>query len=100
MSLAGEKNHDAPHVPVLAAEAMQALRLVPGGLYLDGTFGAGGYTRAILDAGGRVLALDRDPTAIAGGSGACRGERGQARAGANPLLMHGGGGARTQSRIL
>ena len=57
----------ASHVPVMAEEALAALAVVPGGLYLDGTFGAGGYTKAILAAGGRVLALDRDPTAIAAG---------------------------------
>jgi 16S rRNA (cytosine1402-N4)-methyltransferase len=57
----------APHVPVMAAEAVAALAVAPAGLYLDGTFGAGGYTRAILEAGGRILALDRDPTAIAAG---------------------------------
>jgi 16S rRNA (cytosine1402-N4)-methyltransferase len=60
-------SHEAPHVPVMAAEALAALAMVPGGLYLDGTFGAGGYTRLILDAGGRALALDRDPTAIGAG---------------------------------
>jgi 16S rRNA (cytosine1402-N4)-methyltransferase len=58
---------DAPHVPVMAAEALESLGVVAGGLYLDGTFGAGGYSRAILSEGGRVLALDRDPTAIAAG---------------------------------
>lgn len=52
-----------PHHPVLRSEAIAALRVRAGGLYLDGTFGAGGYTRAILDtAGARVIALDRDPT--------------------------------------
>jgi 16S rRNA (cytosine1402-N4)-methyltransferase len=51
----------------MAAEAVAALAVAPGGLYLDGTFGAGGYAQAILDAGGRVLGLDRDPTAIAAG---------------------------------
>ena len=58
----------SPHIPVLAAEAVGALAVVPGGLYLDGTFGAGGYTRLILAEGGRVLALDRDPSAIQGGA--------------------------------
>ena len=58
----------ARHIPVLLHEAMNALDLSTGGLFLDGTFGAGGYTRAILAAPNtRVLALDRDPSAIRGG---------------------------------
>ncbi len=59
----------ARHVPVLLAEALDALAVKPGGRYLDGTFGAGGYTRALLerDPTLQVLALDRDPTAILGG---------------------------------
>ncbi|MCP8937172.1 16S rRNA (cytosine(1402)-N(4))-methyltransferase RsmH [Alsobacter sp. SYSU M60028] len=59
----------ARHVPVLRREVIDALGLKPGGVYCDGTFGAGGYTRAILEARPdiRVLAIDRDPTAIAGG---------------------------------
>ena len=56
------------HIPVLRDEAIAALDVAAGGLYLDGTFGAGGYTRAILATpGARVIALDRDPSAIAGG---------------------------------
>ena len=39
-----------------------------GGVYLDGTFGAGGYSRALLERGARVIAIDRDPAAIAGGA--------------------------------
>jgi 16S rRNA (cytosine1402-N4)-methyltransferase len=57
------------HVPVLRDEAMAALSLREGGLYLDATFGAGGYTRAILaKRGTKVLALDRDPIAVAEGA--------------------------------
>ena len=55
------------HVPVLLEEAMAALDPRPGGLYVDGTFGAGGYSRALLDRGARVIALDRDPSAVRAG---------------------------------
>ncbi len=48
------------HVPVLVDEVVAALRLVPGETLVDGTFGAGGYTRALLGAGaGRVIGFDR-----------------------------------------
>ena len=56
------------HIPVLLAEAMEALKPRPGSVYLDGTFGAGGYSRAILERGGEVVALDRDPAAIRAGA--------------------------------
>jgi 16S rRNA (cytosine1402-N4)-methyltransferase len=58
------------HVPVLLGESMQALGVIADGLYVDGTFGRGGHARAILSRlgpAGRVLALDRDPDAVAAG---------------------------------
>ena len=54
------------HIPVLLAEVLTALSPQDGETYIDGTLGAGGYTKAILDtAQCRVIALDRDPSAIA-----------------------------------
>lgn len=54
------------HIPVLLSEVLSALRPADGETFIDCTFGAGGYTRGILDSANcRVLALDRDPTAIA-----------------------------------
>jgi 16S rRNA (cytosine1402-N4)-methyltransferase len=55
------------HIPVLLSEVLEALALSPGKVILDGTFGAGGYTSAILASGADVIALDRDPTAILAG---------------------------------
>lgn len=54
----------AGHVPVLLDEVLAFLAPGPGGVVLDGTFGAGGYSRAILDAGSTVIGVDRDPSAI------------------------------------
>jgi 16S rRNA (cytosine1402-N4)-methyltransferase len=56
------------HLPVLLHEAMAALDPRSGGLYVDATFGAGGYTRALLDRGATVIAIDRDPSAIRAGA--------------------------------
>jgi 16S rRNA (cytosine1402-N4)-methyltransferase len=56
------------HVPVLLDEAVAALAIKPDGTYVDATFGRGGHSRRILDAlghGGRLIALDRDPSAAA-----------------------------------
>ena len=59
----------APHVPVLARQAIDLLRPAEGGVYIDGTFGAGGHTREILArAGTHVVGLDCDQTAIALGA--------------------------------
>jgi 16S rRNA (cytosine1402-N4)-methyltransferase len=62
------KDDGAPrHVPVLLSEVLAALGNIDGRTVVDGTFGAGGYTRAFLDAGARVIAVDRDPNAVAAG---------------------------------
>ncbi|MCA8929071.1 MAG: 16S rRNA (cytosine(1402)-N(4))-methyltransferase RsmH [Alphaproteobacteria bacterium] len=59
----------SPHIPVLAPEVVELLQVRADGLYIDGTFGAGGYTAALLAAGaGRVIAIDRDPNAIRDGA--------------------------------
>ena len=50
-----------PHISVLLNEVVDAIAPRSGDLIVDGTFGAGGYTRAFLDAGAQVLAFDRDP---------------------------------------
>ena len=56
------------HIPVLASEFLAALAPKDGEIYIDGTFGAGGYTRAILEAANcKVLALDQDPAAFFAG---------------------------------
>jgi len=58
----------AEHTPVLVDEVVDALQIQAGDTVVDGTFGAGGYTRAILAVGaGRVVGFDRDPDAIAEG---------------------------------
>ncbi|MEM8838694.1 MAG: 16S rRNA (cytosine(1402)-N(4))-methyltransferase RsmH [Pseudomonadota bacterium] len=59
-----------PHIPVMLKEVMAHLigpQGAEGRLYVDGTFGNGGYTRAILKNGGHVVAIDRDPSAISAG---------------------------------
>ena len=57
----------AAHLPVLLNEVVDALAIVSGEVHVDATFGAGGYTRAMLARGARVIAFDRDPDAIAAG---------------------------------
>lgn len=58
---------DRPHLPVMLDEVLARLGAKAGETHVDGTFGAGGYTRAILATGADVVAIDRDPTAIEAG---------------------------------
>ncbi len=53
---------DKPHLSVMLSEVLAALEPKPGDVIIDATFGAGGYTRAILATGAEVIGLDRDPT--------------------------------------
>ena len=60
-----QDNQTSKHIPVLLNEVVTAMNPVTGEVYVDGTFGAGGYTRAVLDAAPcTVVAIDRDPQAI------------------------------------
>ena len=71
--MAGRDDHvaggPARHIPVLARQVLAYLAPRASGIYLDGTFGAGGHTRAILESGATVIGIDRDRDAIAGGFG-------------------------------
>lgn len=59
---------EVAHRPVLLAEAIAALAVHPSGVYVDATFGGGGYSRGLLAAGaGTVIGVDRDPQAVARG---------------------------------
>ena len=62
------ENRGAPHQPVLLREAIEGLAMKPNGIYLDGTFGRGGHSAAMLQQlndKGRLLAMDQDPQAVA-----------------------------------
>ncbi len=77
MSAADRSPHhqttDVAHRPVLLSEVVAALSPRAGGIYVDGTFGAGGYSRAMLDAAAcSVYGIDRDPTAIESGQSLVR----------------------------
>ena len=62
--------HPPRHIPVLGREVIEWLSPRAGGIYVDATFGAGGYSRALLAIDGtRVIGIDRDRTAIVGGFG-------------------------------
>ena len=64
---AGVVGGPADHIPVMLNEVLSTLQPTPGNLIVDGTFGAGGYSRAILDKGANLLAIDRDSNAQAAG---------------------------------
>jgi 16S rRNA (cytosine1402-N4)-methyltransferase len=68
-SAEGSRRGTPRHIPVLLPDVLAALAPKANQTFIDGTFGAGGYTAGLLRAaaGGRVLAIDRDPTAIAAG---------------------------------
>jgi len=53
----------SPHIPVLLGEVVDAMQPAAGKTLVDGTFGAGGYSRALLERGASVIAFDRDPSA-------------------------------------
>ncbi len=64
------EDSDRPHKTVLLTEAIDAVLRRPDGVYVDGTYGRGGHSRALLarlGAGGRLLAFDKDPEAVAAG---------------------------------
>ena len=61
MAAAARAPHDYPHIPVLIDAILAACAPIEG-TWIDGTFGAGGYTRRLLEAGAdRIIAIDRDP---------------------------------------
>ncbi|HWY62499.1 MAG TPA: 16S rRNA (cytosine(1402)-N(4))-methyltransferase RsmH [Rhizomicrobium sp.] len=71
--MSAQTQHQGQHLPVMLAEVIAALKPQDGGHYIDGTFGGGGYARAILEAADcRVLGIDRDPEAIARGQALVR----------------------------
>jgi len=76
------------HIPVMLREVIEALAPRDGGIYVDGTFGRGGYSRALLDsAQTQVIGIDRDPQAIAEGQDMVRAYGSRLR------LVHGAFGA-------
>jgi 16S rRNA (cytosine1402-N4)-methyltransferase len=68
MTPASASANSVRHIPVLGREAVDLLSPRADGIYVDATFGAGGYSRMLLDvAGTRIIAIDRDQSAVAGG---------------------------------
>lgn len=81
--ISGSDGNAERHIPVLLQPVLAALQPAPGRTIVDGTFGAGGYTTAILEQGAKVVAIDRDPDAIAAGAALVERFDGRLR------LMHG-----------
>ena len=79
MSATATGDEDRPHLPVMLDEVLARLAPKAGEIHVDGTFGAGGYTRAILGTGAEVIAIDRDPTAIAAGQDLVAASQGRLR---------------------
>jgi len=95
------------HVPVLLAEVCEALQVARGGDFVDGTFGAGGYAAAFLDAhpANRVIAIDRDPDAVAAGAALAAATQGRlvlvaGRFGALDTIAAGAGFERVDGVVL
>lgn len=68
---------EAPHIPVMLREVLAALEPREGKHIIDGTFGAGGYSKAIMDRGARVTGFDQDPNAISDAQGMVAARAGQ-----------------------
>jgi 16S rRNA (cytosine1402-N4)-methyltransferase len=77
----GDRRGTQRHIPVLLPEVLAALAPQPGERFIDGTFGAGGYTSALLEVAEntQILAIDRDPRAIAAGQELVRASTGRLR---------------------
>lgn len=96
----------APHTPVMVREVLDALGPQDGGTYLDGTFGAGGHARAVLDAADcNVLGIDRDPDVVVGSRDLVRRYGGRlamlkGRFGDMVELLHGVGVERVDGVVL
>ena len=80
---AAAPSHAPSHTPVMTNEVLAALAIAPGECYVDATYGAGSHTRMMLAAGAKVIALDRDPDAIAAGRSI------EAQAKGNLMLIEG-----------
>jgi len=78
--MTASRTEDQAHTPVMVAEVVEAIAPRAGAVYVDATFGAGGYARALLDAAPcTVIGIDRDPDAVAGGEALCRAYAGRLR---------------------